>query len=411
MASWIYDYVDGAPTEVRAGISVDVVNFHDYQNKNCISVTSRMSGSDYFSFDIPTQNIVDIQHFEVEERGKKKGLLYGAIGGVALAGLLLTPLGPVIMGAQVMALVGKITVGAALFSGVSTGLIVGTGADVLKELKERLTKNNVFMISYLEEKDPENLRVIVFEHGKTFLKDAMKFFDKLIEQDATVKKSYFVDRFIKRLNDEVVDDTEANFLMKISPAHSIFKIPGNGTTVTGKVGMGKINRGDYAWVCSPTYAKMTKVKIATIKKAKDEVDSIAYGDNASILLEGITNAGIGENFILTTNVIDTTAGSSNGRGAIVFYADVKAFDESGRKESLMNGEYIFEFGNDMVIGVVELPPVLKNGALAHGEEDAIKVTLEEPIVTCVGAKFSIKVDFGSTANGIVIATGVVSDFD
>jgi hypothetical protein len=225
MFNWTYDYVDGTLGGVRHGIiGVEVCNYDDK-----INVWKNSSGSDYFSVDIPKQNIVEIQHYVIEKQKEKSNkLVYSAVGAAVLGGLMFTPLGPAIAGAKLMSLgfaASKFAVGFAV-----GGAVQGASIGVIMDIANKATKENIFMISYLDENDPENLKVIVLEHGKMFLKDAMQLFNELEEQDKTIKKSYFVERFIKKLNGEEVTDTEADFLMKVSPAHVIFKIDGNGVT-------------------------------------------------------------------------------------------------------------------------------------------------------------------------------------
>ena len=338
---------------------------------------------------IPMSHIVDIE-FVTEEtlvqrtKGGRKGTLIGAtLGGGAVLALL----APVIaVPGSIAAVGGSIAylTGAGAVAGGSSGGILG----VISNFTKKKVKQNHFIIAYLDESAPEDLKMIILNAntslGNSFVRDKMAFAEMLISQVSRTKKAYLVERFIKKLNGEEVTDTETDFLMKVSPAHVIFKIDGNGVTATGKVGMGKVNRGDYVWVCSPDYAKMKKAKIITIKKSKDEVDSISYGDNASVLLEGITKTDIGQDYILTTNVIDTTGNGSIGWGAISFYADVKVFDENGLDDPLLDGvPYLFTFGSHIIEGKMEFPPALKDGWLEHGAEDVVRVTLENPIITCL----------------------------
>jgi len=187
MVSWIYDYVDGAPEGVRQGIGVDVTNFHNMNG--CISIRSKMSGSDDFSIDIPTKNIVEIQHFTVEENKKTNKGIYAIGGAIALGALTLTPVGAVIAGAKAVAAGVTASAVAMAGGGAIGGAVGGVFLGNLTDYINNAGKENVFMIAYLEESNPENLQAIVLEHSKTFLKDVMKFFDTLIEQDATIKKS------------------------------------------------------------------------------------------------------------------------------------------------------------------------------------------------------------------------------
>ena len=188
MQKWAYEYVDGTLHGIEQGtVGVNIGDNGDY---------IRIWKGD-FSVDIPKRHIVEVQHFKVEAGEKSnKGLITGTILGVVVAGLMFTPLAPVIMGAKLVA-IGASPLAFAVLS-IPTGIAVGKAQDVLIGLGTRVKQENAFMISYLEENDPTNLKVIVFEHGKMFLKDAVENFNILVNQHQTTPKSDFVTAFVNR---------------------------------------------------------------------------------------------------------------------------------------------------------------------------------------------------------------------
>ena len=103
MDSWRYDYVDSTfEVEKNGYIAVEVYNYSDY-----IGISKdnhKRDLSDYFNIKIPKQNIVEIQHFKIEQNKKGNNLVRGAIGAVVLGGLMLTPLGPIVAGAKLVAM-------------------------------------------------------------------------------------------------------------------------------------------------------------------------------------------------------------------------------------------------------------------------------------------------------------------
>ena len=185
MSSWRYDYVDGTLKGVgdaaHERIGFEISKLYDthilVSKKNSVSVK------------IPWEHVVEMQHFTVDPKKKsgKKWLVGAAIG----AGIMLTPLGPIIAGAKLVAM-GAATAGTLALAGITVGGGIGTIWGIRDNIMSKVTKNNCFMISYLEKDDPKNLKVLIFEHGNTFIKNAIQFFSELMEKDKGIQKADFV---------------------------------------------------------------------------------------------------------------------------------------------------------------------------------------------------------------------------
>lgn len=194
--SWIYSYVDGSLEGVKQGLGIDITDFGNMYNTSksaCILVRNssynKAFDSGYFRLEIPWQNVVEVQHFKVDKKKKKKeenkSLLKSGLKLLAFAGLV------------------AISGGAVLILGAGKALLASGALLIIDNVAKKAKKEDCFMISYLEEDDPENLKVIVVEHGKFLLKQATEFFNEVIIAKCNqTPKADFVEAFVKKLEIE-----------------------------------------------------------------------------------------------------------------------------------------------------------------------------------------------------------------
>ena len=112
-----------------------------------------------------------------------------------------------------------VTAASMALAGATTGAAVG----VLSGLATKVKQENCFMISYLEDDDPENLKLIVLECGKSFQDDAIKFFRILEEQDKTTPKSDIVKAFKEKIEAKEREKAKARKTLKIPEVYSEVK--------------------------------------------------------------------------------------------------------------------------------------------------------------------------------------------
>jgi len=194
-----FDYVDGTLDNVNQG---NFIEFEDMGSHIRVSKNPNLEENRRTTLEIPKENIVELQHYTVTPSKKKtnKGL-YALGGALILGGLMFTPLGPAIAGAKLMSLglaaskfAGAFAVGGAVY-----GVVGGAYVDVMNSIAKKAKQKNIFMISYLDEGDPENLKVIVLEHGEKRVSIPIHVFNRIIEKSNDSPKADFVVKFLEKL--------------------------------------------------------------------------------------------------------------------------------------------------------------------------------------------------------------------
>ena len=245
---------------------------------------------DNLSIKIPMKNIVDIQYYAVKKEKKKTNkLLFGAVGAVVLGGLMFTPLGPAIAGAKLMSvgLAASKFAGTFAVGGAINGVIIGNYVDVVKNIAGKAKCEDIFMISYIKESEPDKLNVIVFEHGKKNLSDATAFFDKLIEQTQKTPKSDMVVTFNKKL--EPVIENAISFRSVDSNGVASISITSHADHVGEIMSILNKHNGRVEGVNSDKGGReVVKARITQIAEIKNFVSALSelFGGSLSVSAEG-----------------------------------------------------------------------------------------------------------------------------
>ncbi|MGM9879204.1 MAG: elongation factor Tu [Bacilli bacterium] len=215
---------------------------------------------------------------------------------------------------------------------------------------------------------------------------------KALEGDAN-----YVEK-IKELMDAVDEwiptperDTEKPFLMSIE---DVFTITGRGTVVTGRVERGKLNLNDEVEIVG---IKPTKKTVVTgIEMFKKSLDYAEAGDNAGVLLRGISREEVERGQVLAK------PGSVTPHKKFTAEVYVLSKEEGGRHTPFFaNYRPQFYFRTTDVTGVIELPAGVE--MVMPGDNVNMTVELIHPIAIEKGTQFSIR------EGGRTVGAGVVSE--
>ncbi len=185
-------------------------------------------------------------------------------------------------------------------------------------------------------------------------------------------------------------DTEKPFLMSIE---DVFTITGRGTVVTGRVERGKLNLNDEVEIVG---IKPTKKTVVTgIEMFKKSLDYAEAGDNAGVLLRGISREEVERGQVLAK------PGSVTPHKKFTAEVYVLSKEEGGRHTPFFaNYRPQFYFRTTDVTGVIELPAGVE--MVMPGDNVNMTVELIHPIAIENGTQFSIR------EGGRTVGAGVVS---
>jgi elongation factor Tu len=190
--------------------------------------------------------------------------------------------------------------------------------------------------------------------------------------------------------DAPVHDNDKPFLMSIE---DVFTISGRGTVVTGRVERGTLKINEEVEIVG---LKDTKKTVATgIEMFRKSLDEAQAGDNAGILLRGISRDEVEKGQVLAKP--GTVTPHTKFTGSVY----VLTKDEGGRHTPFFNGyrpQYFFRTTD--VTGVVELPAGVE--MVMPGDNVEMTVELIAPVALEEGTKFSIR------EGGKTVGSGVVS---
>ena len=186
-------------------------------------------------------------------------------------------------------------------------------------------------------------------------------------------------------------DTEKPFLMSIE---DVFTITGRGTVVTGRVERGKLNLNDEVEIVG---IKPTKKTVVTgIEMFKKSLDYAEAGDNAGVLLRGISREEVERGQVLAK------PGSVTPHKKFTAEVYVLSKEEGGRHTPFFaNYRPQFYFRTTDVTGVIELPAGVE--MVMPGDNVNMTVELIHPIAIEKGTQFSIR------EGGRTVGAGVVSE--
>jgi len=188
-----------------------------------------------------------------------------------------------------------------------------------------------------------------------------------------------------------VRDTEKPFLM---PIEDVFTITGRGTVVTGRVERGQLKLNDEVEIVG---LKETKKSVVTgIEMFRKQLDYAESGDNAGILLRGISREDVERGQVLAK------PGTVTPHKKFKAEVYVLSKEEGGRHTPFFsNYRPQFYFRTTDVTGVIELPAGTE--MVMPGDNISITVELIAPIAIENGTKFSIR------EGGRTVGSGVVSE--
>ena len=175
-----------------------------------------------------------------------------------------------------------------------------------------------------------------------------------------------------------VRDTDKPFLMSIE---DVFTITGRGTVVTGRVERGKLKLNDTVEIVG---LKPTKSTVVTgIEMFRKQLDFAEAGDNAGVLLRGISREDVERGQVLAK------PGSVTPHTKFKAEVYVLSKEEGGRHTPFFsNYRHQFYFRTTDVTGVVQLPQGVE--MVMPGDNVTMEVELIAPIAVENGTEFSIR---------------------
>ena len=186
-------------------------------------------------------------------------------------------------------------------------------------------------------------------------------------------------------------DTDKPFLMSIE---DVFTITGRGTVVTGRVERGQLKLNDEVEIVG---IKPTQKTVVTgIEMFKKQLDYAEAGDNAGVLLRGISREQVERGQVLAK------PGSVTPHKKFKAAVYVLSKEEGGRHTPFFaNYRPQFYFRTTDVTGVIELPEGVE--MVMPGDNVNMTVELIHPIALENGTKFSIR------EGGRTVGAGSVSE--
>ena len=190
-----------------------------------------------------------------------------------------------------------------------------------------------------------------------------------------------------------VRDNDKPFLMSIE---DVFTITGRGTVVTGRVERGQLKLNDEVEIVGirPTQ----KTVVTGIEMFRKQLDYAEAGDNAGVLLRGISREEVERGQVLAK------PGSVTPHTTFEAEVYVLSKEEGGRHTPFFaNYRPQFYFRTTDVTGVITLPEGTE--MVMPGDNVNIHVELIHPIALEQGTKFSIR------EGGRTVGAGTVSKID
>ena len=188
-------------------------------------------------------------------------------------------------------------------------------------------------------------------------------------------------------------DTEKPFLMSIE---DVFTITGRGTVVTGRVERGQLKLNDEVEIVGLHETKKTVV--TGIEMFRKQLDYAEAGDNAGVLLRGISREEVQRGQVLAK------PGTVTPHTTFECEVYVLSKEEGGRHTPFFtNYRPQFYFRTTDVTGVVTLPEGTE--MVMPGDNVKLHVELIAPIALEEGTKFSIR------EGGRTVGAGLVTKID
>ncbi len=188
-------------------------------------------------------------------------------------------------------------------------------------------------------------------------------------------------------------DTDKPFLMSIE---DVFTITGRGTVVTGRVERGQLKLNDEVEIVG--IRDTQKTVVTGIEMFRKQLDYAEAGDNAGVLLRGISREQVERGQVLAK------PGSVKPHNKFKAEVYVLSKEEGGRHTPFFsNYRPQFYFRTTDVTGVITLPEGVE--MVMPGDNVTMEVELIHPIAIEKGTKFSIR------EGGRTVGAGVVSEIE
>lgn len=215
---------------------------------------------------------------------------------------------------------------------------------------------------------------------------------KALEGDAVYEES--VKKLLDTLDEYVplpVRETDKPFLLSIE---DVLTITGRGTVVTGRCERGTLKVGDEVEIVG--LKETTKAVVTGIEMFRKSLDEVLAGDNAGVLLRGISKEDISRGQVLAKPKSITP----HKKFTAQIYALKK--EEGGRHTAFTKGyKPQFYFRTTDVTGSIDLPEGVE--MVMPGDNSEIIVELINVVAIEKGSKFSIR------EGGKTIGAGTVTD--
>ncbi len=189
-----------------------------------------------------------------------------------------------------------------------------------------------------------------------------------------------------------IRETDKPFLM---PVEDVFSIKGRGTVVTGRAERGRMTKGEEIEIIGLREETM-KTIVTGIEMFHKELDAAVAGDNAGILLRGITREQIERGMVLAK------PGSIKPHKKFMSEVYVLKKEEGGRHKAFFPGYRPQFYIRTMdVTGTITLPEGVE--MVMPGDNVNLEVELITPVALEKGSKFAIR------EGGLTVGAGVITE--
>lgn len=189
-----------------------------------------------------------------------------------------------------------------------------------------------------------------------------------------------------------VREKDKPFLM---PVEDVFSIKGRGTVVTGRAERGSLKKGEEIEIIGLREETM-KTIVTGIEMFHKELESADAGDNAGILLRGITREQIERGMVLAK------PGSIKPHKKFMSEVYVLKKEEGGRHKAFFPGYRPQFYIRTMdVTGTITLPAGVE--MVMPGDNVNLEVELITPVALEKGSKFAIR------EGGLTVGAGVITE--
>ena len=189
-----------------------------------------------------------------------------------------------------------------------------------------------------------------------------------------------------------VRETEKPFLM---PVEDVFSIKGRGTVVTGRVERGTLKAGEEVEIVGLSN-ETRKVVVTSMEMFHKVLDKVEAGDNAGLLLRGVTREEIERGQVLAK------PGSITPHREFMSEVYVLRKEEGGRHKAFFPGyRPQFYIRTLDVTGEISLPEGVE--MVMPGDNVNLRVKLITPVAMEEGSRFAIR------EGGLTVGAGVITE--